>query len=127
MMYARTDNSTLGSLSSVGQSKMNLDSSPLKSGRHRALEQLRSGDSLSQSVVKEDPTLSLDKTRMSNSNLLLDNLSPTNPEDKTHPYSTRVQRDHQFFVTNEFLDLNYLNSIRTPQNALLTNKKNLNK
>lgn len=121
MMYARND----GSIQTIlfNQSRINpkigdsnLEDSQYRSPKQKILDSVRMADSvsLSQSMVKDEFTLSLDKTRLSNPNMLLDNLSPIGVDNR-HAQTTKVQKDSHFFVTNEFLNLNYLNSHRSPQ------------
>lgn len=124
MMYAKGDSPLLQSIS-LAPSRLPprlgdplFDESQLRSPKPNLAAEIKLNDSqnLSQ-VMKEDNTFTLDKTQLSNSQLLLDNIGPQKPHVRGH-HSTRGYKESQFFVTNEFLNLNYLNNNRTPHPQL---------
>ena len=120
-MYAKSDSPLLQSIS-IHQSRLPLrlgdplfDESQLKSPKQHLGSDINDSQNISQ-VMREDNTLSLDKTQLSNSHMLLDNIGPHKPHIRGN-HSMRVggNKESQFFITNEFLNLNYLNNNRTPQ------------
>ena len=96
-------NSTIGNKSSFGESKILAGIQ----AKRKLYESSRMSNSLSRTQGKIEND---DKPRVSGKDLLIETLSPVHADNKPLFSSKHRKNDSNFFVTNEMINLGYLNT-----------------